>query len=272
MSTSPLSRSRRAKTPGPPPRHCCAISTAARRRTASASVPTPAAACPASMRDGRVCGMDVGHSGALLETLHELLVQRPAAGSRAAGLHQQRGRLLRLPGKGRIEVGADADLVVLDARTAARHRGAGRDRSCPGGRAGAPWYVRALIEARSSTHVPSKVPDGERAAGSFRSAAPRTRKATAASSSASWSCAAAGRRASRDSDGQPAGRYRASATRICSTRDRRSPRHVDRFRHTPRLPTSRGRLQRLEHATGVFFTGGNQLRISTMLGGTPVPS
>ncbi len=32
----------------------------------------------------------------------------------------------------------------------------------------------------------------------------------------------------------------------------------------------RGRLARLESATGVFFTGGNQLRLSTMLGGTSV--
>ena len=31
-----------------------------------------------------------------------------------------------------------------------------------------------------------------------------------------------------------------------------------------------GRLQRLESATGIFFTGGNQLRLSTLLGGTPV--
>src|ERR1700712_545899 len=31
-----------------------------------------------------------------------------------------------------------------------------------------------------------------------------------------------------------------------------------------------GRLQRLAEATGIFFTGGNQLRISTLLGGTPV--
>jgi cyanophycinase len=31
-----------------------------------------------------------------------------------------------------------------------------------------------------------------------------------------------------------------------------------------------GRLRRLEAATGIFFTGGNQLRISTLLGGTPV--
>ncbi len=31
-----------------------------------------------------------------------------------------------------------------------------------------------------------------------------------------------------------------------------------------------GRLDRLQQATGIFFTGGNQLRISTLLGGTPV--
>src|ERR1700722_11112346 len=31
-----------------------------------------------------------------------------------------------------------------------------------------------------------------------------------------------------------------------------------------------GRLQRIEEATGIFFTGGNQLRLTTLLGGTPV--
>jgi cyanophycinase len=31
-----------------------------------------------------------------------------------------------------------------------------------------------------------------------------------------------------------------------------------------------GRLERLEEASGIFFTGGNQLRLSTLLGGTPV--
>ena len=31
-----------------------------------------------------------------------------------------------------------------------------------------------------------------------------------------------------------------------------------------------GRLERLRSATGVFFTGGNQLRLSTVLGGTPI--
>jgi cyanophycinase len=31
-----------------------------------------------------------------------------------------------------------------------------------------------------------------------------------------------------------------------------------------------GRLERLEQATGIFFTGGNQLRLTALLGGTPV--
>jgi cyanophycinase len=31
-----------------------------------------------------------------------------------------------------------------------------------------------------------------------------------------------------------------------------------------------GRLQRLREATGIFFTGGNQLRLSTLIGGTAV--
>jgi cyanophycinase len=31
-----------------------------------------------------------------------------------------------------------------------------------------------------------------------------------------------------------------------------------------------GRLGRIEEATGIFFTGGNQLRLTTLLGGTPV--
>ncbi len=31
-----------------------------------------------------------------------------------------------------------------------------------------------------------------------------------------------------------------------------------------------GRLERLQQATGIFFTGGNQLRLTTLLGGTPV--
>jgi cyanophycinase len=38
-----------------------------------------------------------------------------------------------------------------------------------------------------------------------------------------------------------------------------------------RRETAEGnRVERLEQATGVFFTGGNQLRISTLIGGTPI--
>jgi len=39
---------------------------------------------------------------------------------------------------------------------------------------------------------------------------------------------------------------------------------------TRRDCTETGRLRRLEEATGIFFTGGNQLRLTTLLGGTPV--
>lgn len=39
---------------------------------------------------------------------------------------------------------------------------------------------------------------------------------------------------------------------------------------TRRDTAERNRLQRIEQASGIFFTGGNQLRIATMLGGTPI--
>jgi cyanophycinase len=39
---------------------------------------------------------------------------------------------------------------------------------------------------------------------------------------------------------------------------------------TRRDCTEPGRLRRLEQASGIFFTGGNQLRLTTLLGGTPV--
>jgi beta-aspartyl-dipeptidase (metallo-type) len=64
--------------------------------------------------DGRIVRMDVGRSAALAETLRTLLLRGhaldvvlPAFTSNVAGF-------LRLPRKGSVSVGADADLVVLD--------------------------------------------------------------------------------------------------------------------------------------------------------------
>jgi cyanophycinase len=39
---------------------------------------------------------------------------------------------------------------------------------------------------------------------------------------------------------------------------------------TRRDAHEQGRLDRLDEATGVFFTGGNQLRLTTIIGGTPI--
>ena len=80
------------------------------------TVSSDAGGClPCFDAEGRVSHMDVGDAGALLATLAELgsagvpLEQAlPAFTSNAA-------RLLRLPRKGKVEVGADADLVALDA-------------------------------------------------------------------------------------------------------------------------------------------------------------
>lgn len=64
---------------------------------------------------GRVCSMDVGHSGALVETLRELLARGIALQDALPAFTSNVAALLRLPGKGRIAAGADADLVALDA-------------------------------------------------------------------------------------------------------------------------------------------------------------
>ncbi len=71
--------------------------------------------------EGQVAGFDVGAPGALAETLQRLLARGhrpervlPAFTSGVAALY-------RLPGKGRLAVGADADLVVLDADHTVAH-------------------------------------------------------------------------------------------------------------------------------------------------------
>ncbi len=65
--------------------------------------------------DGHVCDMDIGAPGALLQTVREL-EQRGVPLEQALGpFTLNPAQLLRLSGKGRIAVGADADLVALDA-------------------------------------------------------------------------------------------------------------------------------------------------------------
>ncbi len=70
--------------------------------------------------DGRVCGMAVGESGALLATLNELLARGLSLERALPAFTSNPARLLRLSKKGCIEVGADADLVALDVDGAAR--------------------------------------------------------------------------------------------------------------------------------------------------------
>jgi cyanophycinase len=69
-----------------------------------------------------------------------------------------------------------------------------------------------------------------------------------------------------------------TASRMSDT----GPRYVELFRDlgaaaavsidfdTRRDAAEPGRLERIGRASGIFFTGGNQLRLSTILGGTPV--
>ena len=64
--------------------------------------------------DGQVCGMDVGKPGALLDTLAELLARGVPLEQALPAFTSNVAAILRLAGKGRIGVGADADLVCLD--------------------------------------------------------------------------------------------------------------------------------------------------------------
>jgi beta-aspartyl-dipeptidase (metallo-type) len=65
--------------------------------------------------DGRVETMDVGRAGALLDTLRSLLAMGVPLADALAPLTANPARLLRLPGKGRVAAGADADFLVLGA-------------------------------------------------------------------------------------------------------------------------------------------------------------
>lgn len=69
---------------------------------------------PAFDGDGRVVKMDVGQPAALGSALGSLLQRGHSLATVLPPFTSNVARLFRLAGKGRIEVGADADLVVLD--------------------------------------------------------------------------------------------------------------------------------------------------------------
>jgi beta-aspartyl-dipeptidase (metallo-type) len=70
---------------------------------------------PCFDEEGRVCSMQVGACGALLEALGTLRAGGMPLEIALPAFTSNPARLLRLPGKGLVETGADADLVVLDA-------------------------------------------------------------------------------------------------------------------------------------------------------------
>jgi beta-aspartyl-dipeptidase (metallo-type) len=71
--------------------------------------------------DGRLVAMDIGRPSATFETLSELLSRGHELASVLPVFTQNVAALLRLSHKGRIEVGADADLVSLDDSHRIRH-------------------------------------------------------------------------------------------------------------------------------------------------------
>ncbi|HSD18028.1 MAG TPA: beta-aspartyl-peptidase [Thermomonas sp.] len=80
------------------------------------SISSDAGGClPCFDGEGRACGMDVGHSGSMLDALDALLARGLPLERALPAFTSNVAALLRLPGKGRIEVGFDADLVALDA-------------------------------------------------------------------------------------------------------------------------------------------------------------
>ena len=70
---------------------------------------------PTFDHEGRMCRMDVGSAHALLDTVRELLARGHALDAVLPAFTRNIARHLRLTGKGELSVGADAELVALDA-------------------------------------------------------------------------------------------------------------------------------------------------------------
>jgi beta-aspartyl-dipeptidase (metallo-type) len=98
---------------------------------------------PAFDADGRVTHMEVGDAGALAETLVRLVARGVPLGDAVRPFTANVAALLRLPGKGVVAVGADADLVTLDP--------AGRVRDVM---ARGAWHVRRGHLVRRGTFEP----------------------------------------------------------------------------------------------------------------------
>ena len=71
--------------------------------------------------DGRVSGMEVGAPGALMTVLRALLARGRSLEQALPPFTSNVADILRLPGKGRLAVGAAADLVVLTTDNAVDH-------------------------------------------------------------------------------------------------------------------------------------------------------
>ena len=96
------------------------------------TVSSDAGGClPCFDAEGRLAHMDIGSPGALLETIREVCAGGRTLADVLPAFTLNPARLLRLPGKGRISRGGDADLIVLD-----------RERELLGVMAGGVWHVR----------------------------------------------------------------------------------------------------------------------------------
>lgn len=99
------------------------------------TVSSDAGGClPSFDADGHVCRMGVGESGALLQTLNEILHRGVPLERALPPFTSNPARLLRLSAKGCIRIGADADLLVLDDAGAAHDVFAGGVAHLRGGR------------------------------------------------------------------------------------------------------------------------------------------
>lgn len=79
------------------------------------SVSSDAGGClPCFDAEGRACGMDVAHSGSMIDALRELLQAGVPMATAVPLFSSNPAELLRLPRKGQLQVGFDADLIVLD--------------------------------------------------------------------------------------------------------------------------------------------------------------